>query len=103
MATGTRFISGLVMDENVTLTLGELSRSCGVSAEWVIELVDEGVLQPLGRHPSEWRFQGDALRRAQTALRLVQDLRLNLAGAALALELLDEIEELRCQVRRGEP
>jgi len=33
------------------------------------------------------------------ALRLQRDLGLNLAGAALALELLDEVEALRAQLR----
>jgi len=38
------------------------------------------------------------LLRVQTTLRLQRDLEVNLAGAVLALELLDEIKQLRQQV-----
>lgn len=96
----TTVITGVVLDERVSFSLGELCRSCGVNAELVIEMVDEGVARPCGSDPSEWRFEGEAVRRIQTALRLTEDLRVNLAGAALALDLLDELEALRRRLRR---
>jgi chaperone modulatory protein CbpM len=40
--------------------------------------------------------------RVRRAVRLQRDLELNLPGTALALELIDEIEQLRCRVRRLE-
>ncbi|WP_293469970.1 chaperone modulator CbpM [Polaromonas sp.] len=42
------------------------------------------------------------MQRARVALRLQTDLDVNLAGAALALELLDELDELRARVQRLE-
>lgn len=93
-------VSGMVMDERVTFTLGELSRACGVSAELVIEMVEEGVVEPRGLDPVGWRFGGDAVTRVQTALRLYEDLRVNLAGVALALDLMDELAGLRQSGRR---
>lgn len=98
--TELRVVTGVVLDEAVCFSLGELSRYCDVSAELLIEMVDEGVLVPEGRVPSEWRFRGPQLARAQVALRLAEDLRVNLPGAALALELMDELEQLRA-LRRG--
>ncbi len=53
----------------------------------------------LGREPAHWRFGGASLHRAHAALRLQRDLEINLAGVALALELLDEIESLRMRLR----
>jgi chaperone modulatory protein CbpM len=44
---------------------------------------------------TEWRFSGTALRRTRLALRLERDLELNLAGVALALDLMEEVERLR--------
>jgi chaperone modulatory protein CbpM len=44
---------------------------------------------------SEWHFTGAALRRARLALRLERDLELNLAGVALALDLMEELQTLR--------
>ena len=52
---------------------------------------------------SEWHFTGDALRRARLAVRLERDLELNLAGVALAVELIEEIEQLRRQLRSRGP
>jgi len=92
-------VTGVVLDERIEFTLGELCSVCDISVQTVIELVDEGVLEPRGDRPDSWRFRGTELRRLQTALRLTRDLRLNYAGAALVLELLDELDELRRQLR----
>ena len=88
-------LTGIVLEEQVELTLAEVSRSCSVHAEYIIELVEEGVLAPVGRDPRGWRFTGSQIRRASIALRLQRDLGVNLAGVALALELLDELNALR--------
>jgi chaperone modulatory protein CbpM len=93
-------MSGEVLEEDVELTLGELCRVCQVPAERVFELVDEGVVEPLGRDPARWRFQGVSVRRVHCALRLERDLGINVAGAALALELLEELERARARLRR---
>lgn len=91
--------AGIILDEQTELTLAELSRACAAQAEVIIELVDEGVLEPIGHEPQRWRFTGVHLRRARVAVRLQRDLGLNLAGAALALQLLDEVEALRERLR----
>jgi chaperone modulatory protein CbpM len=49
----------------------------------------------------EWQFSGEALRRARLALRLHRDLEVNLAGVALALQLMAEIDGLRRAIERG--
>lgn len=87
-------LSGVILDRRTTFTLIEFSSACGVERERVVEMVEEGVIDPISRH-GDLRFHGEALVRARRALRLVQDLGLNLPGAALALDLLDEIERLR--------
>jgi chaperone modulatory protein CbpM len=88
-----------ILEEQTQLTLADLCRACATDAERIIELVDIGVLEPVGRESSHWRFGGASLHRARTALRLQRDLDIDLAGAALALELLDEIESLRTRLR----
>ena len=92
-------LAGTILDEQAPLTLAELTRACAVHAELIIELVDEGVLAPIGREPHRWRFTGVHMRRARMALRLQRDLGVNFAGAALALQLLDEVEALRARLR----
>jgi chaperone modulatory protein CbpM len=88
-------LNGIVLDERVTFTLHELSHACGVQTELVIEMVEEGIIEPVAHLETEWQFHGHSLVRAQRALRLVRDLELNWPGAALALDLLDELERLQ--------
>jgi chaperone modulatory protein CbpM len=88
-------VSGIVLDERIEFTLGDVCEACAVQTEWIVTLVEEGVLDPMGQDPSSWRFTGAQLRSARTVSRLQRDLGINLAGAALALELIDEIETLR--------
>ena len=96
---GTKELTGTLLDERAVFTLRELCRACGIHAELVIEMVEEGVLEPRGSTPTEWRFPGKAVIRAQKALNLTRDLRVNWPGAALALNLLEEIERLRRERR----
>ena len=93
-----------LLDERLRFTLREMCRVCGVHAQFLMDLVDEGVIAPLPppgqrrlprRQPSAWHFDGVAVVCVQRAVRLQQDLGENLPGVALALELLDELEALR--------
>jgi chaperone modulatory protein CbpM len=95
-------LTGILLDERVELSLIELSWACSSSAESVVELVAEGVLEPTGQDQTQWRFSGPSLLTARTALRLQQDLNINLAGVSLALDLLEEIETLRERLCRFE-
>ncbi|BCB27211.1 hypothetical protein SKTS_20970 [Sulfurimicrobium lacus] len=88
-----------ILEEQTQVTLADLCHACAVHAERIIELVDIGLLEPRGREPARWRFSGASLQRARRALRLQRDIGVDLAGAALALELLDEIESLRARLR----
>jgi chaperone modulatory protein CbpM len=97
-----KILSGTLLDEQTVLSLDELCHACSSSTEWVIELVEEGALQPVGHDPSQWQFTGTSLLRAHTAMRLQRDLGLNLAGIALALDLLDEMETMRARLQRLE-
>ena len=93
-------IAGVVLSEQETVTLDELAGLCTVETRWVVELVEQGVLEPLARPTGEWHFAATALGRVRTAERLHRDLELDAAGIALALDLLDEIESLRARLRR---
>lgn len=88
-------LSGQIVEDDVEMTLAELCRATRMPAEQVFELVEYGVIEPLGADPHRWRFQGVSLRRVHCVQRLQRDLGVNTPGAALALDLLDELEELR--------
>ncbi len=91
---------GLIVEESDNLSLVALCRYCSLPAENIIKMVERGVIDPIdpSLNYSHWQFSSPSLLRIQTALRLQRDLDVNLAGAVLALELLDEIKQLRQQV-----
>ena len=93
---------GVVISEHGVLTLYEFSCACTVHVERVRALVEEGIIDPQGRGPDEWRFSAEHLRRARTAMRLQDELEVNLAGAALALDLMEELALLRQRLARLE-
>lgn len=88
-------ISAVLLDDSVVFSLTELCALCRVAEEVVVEIVAEGIIEPSGAEPAQWRFTGIALTRVQRVVRLQQDLGVNLPGAALALDLLEELERLR--------
>jgi chaperone modulatory protein CbpM len=94
-------LAGVIFEEHAVLSVDELSRLCAVDRTYIIELVEEGVLSVIEVSAAEWRFPGDALRRARTALRLQRDLEINLPGVALALDLMEELEYLRRELKVG--
>ena len=63
---------------------------------------DAGILEPSGDRPAvesaeDWEFHVSSVRRVRTVVHLQRDLGVNLAGAALALELLDQIAALKAR------
>jgi chaperone modulatory protein CbpM len=94
-------LPGAIFEESALLTVKDLSRMCAVEERHIVEFVEEGVLSVVEINATEWYFPGAALRRARMALRLERDLEINLAGVALALELMEEIESLRRSTGRN--
>jgi chaperone modulatory protein CbpM len=98
----TKLLRGDLLDEDVEMTLAQLCQACELSEAQIIELVEQGIIDPLGPEPAEWRFVSVSLRRIRITRNLQRDLGVNAPGAALALELLEEIEELRARLRHLE-
>jgi chaperone modulatory protein CbpM len=92
---GEKILIGQVFEESDVITLADLCRSCTVKTETVTLLVSEGILDPVGGDVEHWQFSIGSIRRVRTAVHLQRDLGVNIAGAALALELLDQIAELK--------
>ena len=96
-----KILTGILLDEQVELSLNDLCQACSTSADWILELVDYGAIDPIGSEKLHWRFSAQSLQRARTAKRLQRDLEINLAGVVLALDLLDEITVLRNRLSRS--
>ena len=81
----------------VQLDMRTLCQEADITADYVIEIVEHGIVEPCGASPAQWRFSSHALSVAKRALRLQVELQLEWAGVALALQLLDEVEHLRAE------
>ena len=89
-----KIYQGCITEEENDLSLMEICKLCSVRPEYIIELVDEGILNPSGKSASTWRFPFPTVENVRKVLRFQRDLNVNLAGAALALHLLEKIEQL---------
>jgi len=105
--TERKALRGQLIEEETLITLDELCQHCTVETDEVITLVREGILDPADdavdwQRAGRWQFHISSVQRVRTVVRLQRDLGVNLPGAALALELMDRIEELKrlMQVRQ---
>lgn len=88
-------ITAEVLDEHAGYSLRQVCEVCGLHTEIVLDMVAEGIAEPSGGSESDWRFSGVDVVRIRTAVRLQRDLELNLPGAAMVLDLLEEVRILR--------
>ena len=94
-------LTGIVVDEVSTVTIEDITRFCAVRREKIVDLIAEGIIEPEGQRPEEWRFSGRVLSRAKRAIRLESELDINLGAAAIILDLLDQIDDLRSALERS--
>ncbi|HET6564226.1 MAG TPA: chaperone modulator CbpM [Xanthomonadales bacterium] len=96
-------LQGEIAGYDSPLTLEQLCRSCSLPREEILLLIEEGIIEPQVKpgeqHVEHWQFHWKSLTRVRTSTRLQQDLGVNLPGAALALELLERIEQLERQLK----
>ena len=104
MTSKHRVVTGVILDERTEVSVRDLCRSCSVRRDKILALVEEGILIPISlrKADDDYMFPSSSVKRANRALRLQRELELDLAGVALALELLEEIERLRSRLRNYE-
>ena len=95
-------LCGELLEDEAEMSLAQLCRACELSEAEIVKLVDEGIIDPMGQRTDVWRFHAVSLRRVRITRNLQQELGVNTPGAALALDLLEELEELRARLRRLE-
>ncbi len=88
-----------IIETGAACTIEELCLVCNVEAEWISELVEHAVIEPIAETGPNWKFASLSIVRVAKAKRLKHDLSLNTPGVALALDLLDEIEKLRSRLK----
>jgi chaperone modulatory protein CbpM len=84
------------------LTLSEVALRCEVELTFVEQLLELGIIEPVANRSQvsrEVQFSREITLRVQRCVRLQRDLGVNLEGAAVILQLLDQIESLEQQLR----
>jgi chaperone modulatory protein CbpM len=94
-------LTGSVIGDEGVLALEELARACSAEAEWIVELVAVGVLEPQGTEASRWRFRAADLTCARRVARLQRDFGATIEAAAVMIDLLQQIDQLRGRLKRA--
>lgn len=90
-----------VLEQAHWLQVDEFCARLRVQRQWIVELVELGALDPHGGDdPAAWAFAPADVPRVRAITRLVDDLGVNLPGAALILELVEERRRLLAQLRQ---
>jgi chaperone modulatory protein CbpM len=89
------------VDETTCLRCDEFCARLAVEQHWISELVEIGALEPRsGFEPATWSFAIGDLPRARMMTRLVEELEVNLPGAAIIVELIEERRQLVKRLRQ---
>lgn len=78
---------------DIIMSLDELVSACGQERQWVIELIEEDIIEY--DVPEREQFTGYQLTTVRRASRLSRDFEASVPAIGLILELLDELEQLR--------
>lgn len=98
--------SAVMVDEGAQLSLHEMACLCEQQTDWVVTLVREGLVYVehdvvvTETSPEQWLFASAAAARARQIARAQRDFDINLDAAALMVDLMQEIRELRAQIDR---
>lgn len=96
--------SAVMVDESAPLSLHEMACLCEQQVDWVVSLVREGLVGierdalPSETSPDHWVFASAAAARARQIARAQRDFDVNLDAAALMVDLMEEVRQLRAQL-----
>lgn len=88
-------VTGVLIEESTTYTLVEVCHRYNISEELLQEMIEQGLFPNQKTLAAKRSLEENDLRRIESAIRLHRALDINLPGVVLAIELLDEIDELR--------
>ena len=95
MITVRRYDIVLCRNERQQLTLDELASCAGMAPALVESLIEFGLIDPIESGGTRWLFDPSAIPRLRLIRRLRESLGMNLAGIAVALDLLDRLQAVR--------
>ncbi len=89
-----------IVDESRSFDLNHFSQACGQPPEWVLQLLEYEIL-PARPEERIHQFFGEDISRARRAYRLQRDFEASLSAVAMMMDLIDEVQQLRKQVRHS--
>ena len=89
-----------IMYETLSFDLQHFAQACGQNPTCVLQLLEYEILNT---RPEEriHQFFGDDVSRARRAYRLQRDFDASFSAVAMMLDLIDEVQQLRKQVRHS--
>ena len=98
---GIQITESIWLNTTESCTLEQLLEASGLTRTDLQDLIDLGAIEPTNQDPDHYLFRADCIVIARTARRLRDDFELNAAGLALALNLLQRIDELEEEINRA--
>lgn len=95
----TTIVTVEVFDEDYRISLDELREMLNIEDDFLEQLLAVGLIEPIDATEHDLLLDASAFQRVHTAVRLQRDLNINIEGIALALELLDELNNLRNKIQ----
>lgn len=83
-----------MIEEQPSLDLQHFADACEQSPEWILQLIEYDIL-PKRDSDRAHQFFGDDLLRAKQAYRLQRDFDASFSAVAMMLDLIDEVQQLR--------
>jgi len=83
-----------MLNDNIFYTTNAVCYSYRLNQDTVDEMVSWGIAEPTGDRPEKWLFTHSDFERIGRALRFRNELEINIPGAALALQLLEDVKNL---------
>lgn len=78
------------------LSVADLAHLCHTDPQWVVQIVEVGILQPVnGTDSQSWRFENPDIQYAIEARRLENQLDINLDAVAMLMDMSHEIRRLK--------
>lgn len=102
MVRATQVLEAHVIGEGDWIAATEICQICEIDLEAMRELAALGVVTAREPAAGDWELPATALPRLRIVGRLMRDLGVNVSGAALAIELLEEQHSLESRIRQLE-
>ncbi|MFT4060014.1 MAG: chaperone modulator CbpM [Legionella sp.] len=85
---------GVLIEDSKTISYTEVCDKYNIPEKLLEEMMEHGLFSNQSTDLKHLKFNQKELHRIESAFRLHRDLRINLPGVVLAIELLEKIERL---------